>query len=343
MQQERQQKRTKVVPKTSTCILAEGLKDLIEEKRISFRTSAGSAFHAIGNDFFAMRDSQGSALRQEMISMIGEDRPEEDIHEICSKMLGLGFSSSTSSIDDVVKCCFLFKTAADFVSLASDNNNGITKFAIRRAPFYDKCIHPVIERAWDLVLEKHFHQNQPYEGEIGKLVGMRLFQFPEPRLNDHNRNTTMEAKPLVYGSFQEIFKELEGLFHFIEKSCIRTIKYKPSATCLNRYLAEKKAQPFKAPPISTILSLQKINHLRRQYVERKIDAKDYAKKLLGELGGDNIDTEKLLSFKDQPLDFESLLSKLEIESVDTMEEQHTQNLFFNSALSSAFIYVRIIR
>eukprot|EP00984_Skeletonema_dohrnii_P019285 scaffold9184_cov72-Skeletonema_dohrnii-CCMP3373.AAC.2 len=151
------------------------------------------------------------------------------------------------------------------------------------------------------------------------------------------------TKPLAYTSFQDIFKELEGLFHFMERKGNHTNRYKPSTCCLNQYLAEKEEQPFKAPPISTLLSLQTIKQLRLQYVERKIDAKDYAKKLLRELGGDNIDTEKLLSFKDQPLDFESLLSKLKIETVDAMEAQHTQNLFFNSILSSAFIYVRIIR
>eukprot|EP00984_Skeletonema_dohrnii_P019286 scaffold9184_cov72-Skeletonema_dohrnii-CCMP3373.AAC.3 len=170
------EKRSKVVLPETNNTLAEKLKYLIEEKRQSLRANAGIALDAVGDVFSEMRDSEGSALQQEIISMIGDARAEEDIREICSKMLGLGFTSLSSSIDDVVRCCFVFRTAADFVNMAFDTNSRIVKFAIERAPFYDKYIHPVIEKAWDLVLEKYVEpKHRSYVGEIGKLVGMRLF------------------------------------------------------------------------------------------------------------------------------------------------------------------------
>ena len=336
-------KRAKVIRTTTKTNnqVAEQLKDLIEQKVQVLRLNTVTVLEDVGDVFSARRASEGSALQQDITNIV-EGRPELELHELYSEVLGIGFTSLSISIEDIMSCCFIFKAAADFVNIVLDRNddgNRAVKFSVKQAPFYEKFIHPVVQRAWDLVLEKH---QQSSESDIGMLVGMKLFRFKDRRLNN-DRNPNMK-EPLAYESFQGIFNELEGFFHFMEQK--GTNHHKPTTYCLNQYLGEKgkKEQPsFKAQPISSIFSLTEISQLRLQYVEREIDAKDYAKKLLKALGGDNVDTEKLLSFKDQPLDFESLLSKLKIESVDTMEEQHTQNLFFNSILSSAFIFVRIIR
>ncbi len=332
-------------PPTAEHNIASALQEMIENSIESLQSSIKGVF--VGGMFNIQ--GLGVSLKENMQKHLeNTTQSPEEVKRICNQMLGLDFDASTS-IEDVVKCCFLFRAAAEVVaSMTIDNKDRTIDVRVKQTPFYRTYIQPVVLRAWKLVLEKH-HDRHIVSAELEETFGMYLFRFQNPRIDEPSSasaSRVLKAEPFVYKNFQAIFEELDCFFLHL----LAIGHQEPTVKALNKYLSQKEDKQrqvsSKPPPIETIISIEEdeLDLLRRRYEEGKISGENYVKRLLKALGGDNIDVDKLLRFPDgQALDFETLLTQLEINNEEKMDSHDTHNQFFNSFLSSAFIFVRVIR